>query len=87
MTREELVPQLPKNRPYWFTAELAEIFGVTKRTIQRAAVKNKFGRKVRHGPKGTFIFQECDLDAVCFHIHGERGNPHTFAKNRSKKDG
>lgn len=85
LTREELVTKLPNNKDFWFATELAEALGVTKRTVQRTAKRCNIGRKVRHGPYGTYIFQYCDLTAICTYIYGEVGNPVNIAINRRRK--
>ena len=84
LTKLELIEKLPLERNFWFAKEIAECFGVTTRTIQRAAVKYEIGKKLRHGPRGIFVFQPQDLQALCNHIHGVAGNPINMAKSRGE---
>ena len=74
MTKYELLKKLPY-RDYWFVSDLAEAFGLSKRTIQYCAKRKKIGKKVRQGPNGLYIFTLDDLDRLCENIHGEVGNP------------
>lgn len=79
LTKEQLLERLPK-KDFWLAQEIADAFEVTRRTIQYAASRHKIGNKVRHGPRGTYVFQEDDLDRLCNHIYGEVGNPHMRVK-------
>lgn len=74
LTREQLLEKLPP-KEYWLAKEIAAAFDVTTRTVQYAAKRKGIGRKVRQGPKGTYVFIDEDLDKLLTHIHGEVGNP------------
>ncbi len=83
MTKAELLAKLPA-REFWFTREIAEAYGITARAIQYAAKRNDIGRKVRQGPKGTYVFQDADLDRLVTCVHGEVGNPVGRALKRER---
>lgn len=80
----ELFEKLPPKRDFWFVEDIAIALGVSCRTIQRTSKRFLIGRKVRHGPKGTYIFRECDLDPLCKYVKGEVGNPVNIAKSRGE---
>jgi hypothetical protein len=84
LSKQEIIDKLPRNRDFWFAGDLAEAIGVTKRTIQRTAKRFNVGRKVRHGPAGTYVFQWHDLDALLNNMHGEVGNPVNIAIHRER---
>jgi hypothetical protein len=86
MSKTELLEKLPA-REYWFTKELAEAYGISTRAIQYAAKRNNIGRKVRQGPKGTYVFQDEDLDRLVLVVHGEVGNPVNIAMYRARQLG
>lgn len=70
----DMILDLPK-RDYWKVNEIAELFGVTKRTIQYACKRKSIGVKVKHGAKGIYLIRPEDLASLCKHIHGVVGNP------------
>lgn len=83
MTKQELKEKLPA-REFWFIKEIAEAYGISTRAVQYAAKRNNIGRKVRQGPKGTYVFQDHDLDKLVLKIHGEVGNPVNIALKRQR---
>jgi hypothetical protein len=83
MTKQELLAKLP-SREFWFVREIAEAYGITSRAIQYAAKRNDIGRKVRQGPKGTYVFLDEDLDKLVKFVHGEVGNPVGRAMKRER---
>jgi DNA-binding transcriptional MerR regulator len=83
MTKNELLERLPR-KEFWFTREIAEAYGISTRAIQYAAKRNGIGRKVRQGPKGTYVFQDEDLDRLVLKVHGEVGNPVNIAMCRAR---
>lgn len=66
--------KLPR-RPYWFTSEIAIAFGVSKRAVQNLASKHGIGKKVRQGPRGTWVYEIEDVEKLLVKCHGKRGNP------------
>jgi hypothetical protein len=83
MTKTELLAKLPA-REFWFIKEIAEAYGLTTRAIQRSAKRNNIGRKVRQGPRGTYVFEDTDLDKLVLVIRGEVGNPNHIALRRQR---
>jgi len=81
LTKDQLLEKLPA-RDYWLTTEIAAAFGVTIRTIQYAATRKNIGTRVRQGPRGTFVFQEHDLENLCKHIHVQVGNPNLKGQDK-----
>lgn len=83
MTKTELLIKLPK-REFWFAREIAEAYGISSRAIQYAAKRNSIGRKVRQGPRGTYVFEDKDLERLSEVIRGEVGNPNYIAIKRQR---
>jgi hypothetical protein len=84
ITKEELIERLPHTRDFWFVGDVAQAMEVHKRTIQRVAKNHNLGRKIRHGPRGTYVFQDHDLQPLCEFVYGEVGNPVNIAKYRAR---
>jgi hypothetical protein len=84
LTYLELYERLPPDRDFWFAPDIAKALGVTVRTVQRTSKRIGIGRKLRHGPKGTYVFQPHDLQKLVDFIYGEVGNPVNIAKSRNK---
>ncbi len=83
MSKTELLIKLPK-REFWFVREIAEAYGISTRAIQYAMKRNNIGRKVRQGPRGTYILEDHDLDRLVSVVHGEVGNPNYRAIKRQR---
>ena len=86
ITKDELLERLPPKRDFWFTHEVASVFGVNPRSIQRVAKNHSLGIKVRRGPHGAYVFQLRDLEGLCTFVHGEVGNPINIAISRSRRE-
>lgn len=84
LTAGQLKEKLPV-REFWFSKEIADALGVSSRTVQYAAKRKAIGRKVRQGPRGTYVFIGDDLEMLLQHIHGEVGNPIKIANSRLKR--
>ncbi len=84
MTPEELYLKLNRRREFWFSWEIAQAFGVSRRTVQYCAKRKRLGRFVRKA-SGTLIFQKEDLPFLCQHIHGVAGNPIYIAMSKERK--
>ena len=70
MTVEQLQAKLPKD-DFYYSSQLAEAFGVTRYTIQRAALKHGIGKiKPReNGARGVRLFTPQDIKRLCKVIH------------------
>jgi len=79
-TPEQLKLDLPP-RDFWFSKEIAGVLGVDVRTIQYCAKRKGVGKKVKNGPRGTYIFLEHDLPKICEYVKGVVGNPNWGRKD------
>jgi len=71
---EKVIKKLPR-REYFFASEVALAFGVERRTIHRISQNKGVGRKMRQGPRGTYIYELDDIQKLCYLCKGVRGNP------------